>query len=728
MPTNKNPETHQIPNLKRLPKALAPLTEEKRWVNWRWEQRDNGKWTKPPFRPDDPGKNAKNNDPNTWGEFEKAVWNVNKGKADGLGFCLLGTNIGAIDIDKCCTYNPDTQKYKTEEWARKLCEDANGAYCERTVSGTGRRIIGLADGTDLQRKFKVPDSKFGEIELYRNTARYITVSGKMVGECEELPSIDDFLNILLTRYDGNKARPAERVRKDADHADFDGLIRHGAPEGKRSEPFQRVIWHLAAKGMSAEDIEIKLRRYPNGIAEKYLNPKDRLTEEIERSFAKWEQMAATEPWTTEDFNAYMPAHSYIFRPTGEMWAAASVNARVRSPDADVQTSTWLDRNRPVEQMTWAPGEPADIENKLISGGGWFEREGAKVFNLYRPAVLVGRSGPVKLWRDHLHAIYPKDAEHIERWLAHRVRRPNEKINHALVLGGMQGIGKDTLLEPVKQAIGSWNFHEVSPQQLLGRFNGFLRSVVMRISEARDLGEINRYAFYEHLKAYTAAPPDVLRVDEKHRHEFYIPNIVGIIITTNHKTDGIYLPADDRRHYVAWSEATKEQFDEEYWERLWGWYGEDGIAHMAHHFATLDLSNFNAKAPPPKTNAFWEIVNASRAPEDAELADALDKLGRPPAVTLDDIKKEVGREFHEWLSDRRNTRQIPHRLEECGYIPARNRAADDGLWKVRGRRQAIYARKNLSERERITAARQLAEGRRGTNVVPFRRHIAVNEKE
>jgi hypothetical protein len=57
-----------------------------------------------------------------------------------------------------------------------------------------------------------------------------------------------------------------------------------------------------------------------------------------------------------------------------------------------------------------------------------------------------------------------------------------------------GIGKDTLLEPVKHAIGPWNFSEVSPQQTMGRFTGFLRSVILRISEARDLGDVNRYQF------------------------------------------------------------------------------------------------------------------------------------------------------------------------------------------------------------------------------------------
>jgi len=82
-----------------------------------------------------------------------------------------------------------------------------------------------------------------------------------------------------------------------------------------------------------------------------------------------------------------------------------------------------------------------------------------------------------------------------------------------VFGGMQGVGKDTLIEPVKQAVGPWNFAEVSPQQMLGRFNPFVKSVILRVSEARDLGDTDRFGFYEHTKAYTAAPPDVLRVDE-----------------------------------------------------------------------------------------------------------------------------------------------------------------------------------------------------------------------
>ena len=102
-------------------------------------------------------------------------------------------------------------------------------------------------------------------------------------------------------------------------------------------------------------------------------------------------------------------------------------------------------------------EPARLERRL-------DREpGATVFNLYLPPRIErGDASKAGTWLDLLEYLYPDDVKHILDWLAHRVQRPHEKINHALVLGGQQGIGKDTLLEPVKHAVGPWNFAEVSP--------------------------------------------------------------------------------------------------------------------------------------------------------------------------------------------------------------------------------------------------------------------------
>lgn len=425
-----------------------------------------------------------------------------------------------------------------------------------------------------------------------------------------------------------------------------------------------------------------------------------------------------------DFFAYMPMGSFIWSPSREFWPANMVNARLpaqkqidrrgREVMKDgkpvyIPASLWLAKEKPVEQMTWAPGEPLIIEGRLVSEGGWINRPGVNCFNLYRPPVVqAGRAADADRWVRHVYRVYPDDADHIIKWLAHRVQRPHEKINHALVLGGNQGIGKDTMLEPAKYGVGPWNCAEVSPQQLLGRFNGFLKSVILRVSEARDLGDVDRYAFYEHMKTYIAAPPDVLRIDEKHTREYSIFNVVGVIITTNNKSDGLYIPADDRRHYVAWSDLTKDDFTERYWDELWAWYEQGGRAHVAEYLRTLDLSGWNPKAPPFKTPAWHDIVSSNRAPEDAELADALDGITWPDATTISHISGSLtcANSFAEYLRDRKNSRKIPHRLEAAGYVAVRNDAAKDGLWKVGGKRQVIYAKKDMSTRDRIVAADRL----------------------
>ena len=424
-----------------------------------------------------------------------------------------------------------------------------------------------------------------------------------------------------------------------------------------------------------------------------------------------------------DFRAYMPMHSYIFTPCREFWPAGSVNARIAPVPVlgkngkpkyrsgkivTIPASVWLDQNQPVEQMTWCPGLPMLISDRLVVDGGWIERPGVICFNLYRPPrVKMGDATQAEKWIDHVHKVYPDDAGHIIPWLAHRVQRPEEKINHAIMLGGAQGIGKDSMLEPVKHAVGPWNFREVSPTHLLGRFNSFVKSVILRVSEARDLGEVNRFSFYDHTKIYTAAPPDVLRVDEKHLREHYVFNVLGLIITSNHKTDGIYLPSDDRRHYVAWSNLKKEDFYPKYWDELWGWYHDGGIEHVAAYLTELDITSFDSKAPPPKTPAFWDVVNANQAPEDAELADVIDQLGNPDVLILLQLVAKATGETAEWLMERRNRRTIPHRLERCGYAPVRNPDRIDGLWIVAGMRQVIYAKAQLTQEKQLQAAQKLA---------------------
>lgn len=426
-----------------------------------------------------------------------------------------------------------------------------------------------------------------------------------------------------------------------------------------------------------------------------------------------------------DFLAFLPDRSYIYVPNGSRWGAKGIDRAVdpvavgvlpSGAPQMVMPSEAITSQRPVHTQTWAPGEPTIIADRFLDLGGWADKTGIRTYNGYRPARIVpGNADAADLWTDHVWNVYPEDTGHILDWFAHRVQRPGEKVNHALVLGGAPGIGKDTILEPVRQAIGPWNAADVSPAQLAGRFNAFLMSVLLRVSEIYDLGEINRFGFYELGKTFIASPPDTMLIDEKNVRAYRVPNVTGVVFTTNHRTDGLYLPADDRRHYVAWSERQATEFPADYWTNLYRWFDAGGHGHVAAFLRERDLSDFDPKAPPSKTRAFWDIVDASRAPEDAELADALDWLGNPDAVTVPQIIAAANRgavnadsPFAGWLRDRKNSRQMPHRFEAVGYTKVRNPDTADGMWKANGRRMTTYVRQSLAIREQIVAARRVIE--------------------
>jgi hypothetical protein len=267
-----------------------------------------------------PTQSAKSNDPATWGSFEHAVAAVRSGQADGIGFMLLGSTIGAVDLDHCLHPElPDDQWI--DPWAKELWAKIPGAYHEKTVSNTGARIIGVVDTSkpEIGRRFAI-DKNGASIEIYRNTARYITISGLQFGKCEKLPPVDDFLDKLLAQHlqvaaDAGRstststgAAAGESVdtaagassggtngsgsfdfnivgrQWTADPEKFEHILKYGVPEGQRSEAFQAVGWHLASRGWSAQEIEAEIVKYPAGIGAKYAG---RLAEEIERSFLKY---------------------------------------------------------------------------------------------------------------------------------------------------------------------------------------------------------------------------------------------------------------------------------------------------------------------------------------------------------------------------------------------------------------------------------------------------------
>jgi hypothetical protein len=455
--------------------------------------------------------------------------------------------------------------------------------------------------------------------------------------------------------------------------------------------------------------------------------------------------------TLDDFYAVAPDHKCLHRPTRKLWLNEAVDARVDwvprldafgQPKRHKKTgeilmdppSRELARKRSVEGLTWLPGADEVIYDKIAIDCGWVPKKGAATYNLYMPPNdIPGDAAKARPWIEHVHALFPNETEHILGWKAHRIQRPGIKPNFGVLMIGPPGIGKDTLLTPLREGVGPWNYKDVTLNQMTaGAFNDYLCAVVLRINEARDSGEggkgrIDRYALHDHLKPILASPPETFRINRKYVQEFAGFNVVGGIITSNHQ-DALYLPEDDRRLLVANSPCKAGEFSPEFFNNFYHWYNiEGGIGHVVAFLKQYDLTQFNAYAAPPKTAGFWNIVAVDQGAEHGELLDAIDALGReardkaardrnvtvdedapferPEALTLGDLISKAP--SAEWMTDRKQSRSMPHRLRRCGYerVPNPNAERNSGMWCVNGKRTMIYARADLTPAERMDAARR-----------------------
>lgn len=448
-----------------------------------------------------------------------------------------------------------------------------------------------------------------------------------------------------------------------------------------------------------------------------------------------------ETYTVADFYLYLPQANYMVVPLREMWPGKSVNLACEAPthedgqpitkkvpkkgkggeiefeDLPMSPTEYIDKNRQIDQLTWDPEKPLVIRNQTVADGGYFERTGAAIFNLYRaPRIEPGNANDVDPWLDHIKGLYGEHWLHIVKWCAHRVQKPGEKINHALVLAGNHGGGKDTILVPLEYAVGVWNFANIGPPVLKGEFNGYMRRVVLLINEARDEGGMDRFQFYEKTKTMIATPPETVQINEKHLREYYCRNVVGVAITTNHRTDGLYLLREDRRHFVVWSDKGSTDYPDTYFPNLYRWYANGGTRNVAAYLRRFDLTGFNPKADPPKTAAFLEMADSNVSNEDSLIADTLDymardreKQGKPfEALTIADVRLNATTdELRQYLKDTAKRKGIARRLQTCGWTRIANPDdKHDGNWIIGNSRVAVYAKKNMSDRERLAAAQRL----------------------
>jgi hypothetical protein len=120
-----------------------------------------------------------------------------------------------------------------------------------------------------------------------------------------------------------------------------------------------------------------------------------------------------------------------------------------------------------------------------------------------------------------------------------------------------------------------------------------------------------------LKPVIAAPPELLMVNKKQQHPYYVINRIFVLAFSNDRAP-ITIPADDRRWFVVWSQAPRLPDDQA--ARLWDWYGNGGFEAVAGYLDERDVSAFNPGATPPMTDAKLSMVDLGLSGGEAFIAD------------------------------------------------------------------------------------------------------------
>lgn len=126
-------------------------------------------------------------------------------KYQGIGISIIGSNISAIDVDKCFSIPFDISS--GDERAKDIIETfKDKAYIEFSFSGKGLRILFSVDNIpNYSDTYYIKNDK-NNIEYYQpgNTPRYVTLTGKVIfdnslSKMTNLDIIYDFLNKYMLR-------------------------------------------------------------------------------------------------------------------------------------------------------------------------------------------------------------------------------------------------------------------------------------------------------------------------------------------------------------------------------------------------------------------------------------------------------------------------------------------------------------------------------------------------
>ena len=383
----------------------------------------------------------------------------------------------------------------------------------------------------------------------------------------------------------------------------------------------------------------------------------------------------------------------------------------------IEASVSFDENRQqygapaIKGLTYAAGETVLCTREgEVYGNRWKDS---------RPNLSGVRPSNIDQWLDHVEKLIPDDREreHILNVMAYKLQHPESKINHAILHGGTQGCGKDTMWAPLLWAVGGEyrrNIGIFDNETLHSQWGYQLESEIIVLNELREPEAKERRALANKLKPIIAAPPEMLPINRKGLHPYMMVNRLFVLAFTNDRIP-ISLDSQDRRWFCTWSDAPRMTDSDA--QSMWAWFKKGGFQAIARWMMDRDVSMFNPSAPPIETEFKRIMIGDGMSPAEEYLVDLIaNQRG-------EFMKGVIAAPFHN-LRDRLQTgAPVGVRIPQAALVHSLTEAGWKDIGRVASRKnpspKRVFAAPGMAKQFSKSELRDLVEPETRDNIVPIK---------
>ena len=197
-----------------------------------------------------------------------------------------------------------------------------------------------------------------------------------------------------------------------------------------------------------------------------------------------------------------------------------------------------------------------------------------------------------IFKEYLEKGYEDEVkiEYIIKYLSHLIKYPEELPEVIIVLKGLEGAGKDSLIKLITALIGiTYVFSTEDIDPVFGNFNGSISGkLVVQLNEMEQKKFI---PIQEGLKDY--ATRQYNNINEKYLTARIEKNRVRMILISNHY-DPVLPSATDRRYIILLLNDLLVN-NREFWDKFYDWLGDDKeMDKLYTYLLNYDISNWKPK--------------------------------------------------------------------------------------------------------------------------------------